>query len=293
MILQFFKKGLKIDPVTWVFGLAILSWLWRWHCGVLLHQLASPVLRNPSTDLTYWLFNYSGLCNLAIAAPFSYFIDSILIISALSIFILFIKQKKTEEVVAHAKIVAGLSILYTCSLFTYILTLNTVQTMHTHYLDGLLLASLPWCFANRTTQSLLWEGVRYFTCWVYSCAFLWKLGRGFWKYPLHGKSVILAENAAYLAQHPHNTIAQIQLWFIENPQFAHILLDVGMLMQAVFFIGFFTKKIDKYLFILPFLFHLLTYILLDVAFWEFLVLQGSFSCCDTGVAAPFFKHKQN
>ncbi len=283
MILSIFKKEFILKPITWVFSFAIFSWLWRWYCGVLLHQLASPVLRNPGTDLTYWLFNYSGVCNLAIAVPFSYIIDSTLIISALSIFILSIKQNTTKTVPIPyfsdfplSKLIAILSTVYSCSLFTYILTLNTVQTMHTHYLEGLLIASLPWCFTNRITQSLLWEGVRYFTCWVYSCAFLWKLGRGFWNYPLHGKAVILAENATYLTQHPHNTIAQIQFWFVEHPQFAHYLLDAGMLVQAVFIIGFFTKKIDKYLLILPFAFHSLTYILLDVTFWEFLVLQGTF-----------------
>ena len=147
-------------------------------------------------------------------------------------------------------------------------TLNSFQTLHTHYLAGLFFASIPFCFHRETIQNLLWQGVRYYTCWVYSCAFLWKFCRGFWQYPLHAKAIILAENATYLAQHHDNFIAKIQIWLIANPSFAHVLLDVGMVVQALFIVGFFTKKLDKWLFILPFLFHGLTYILLDVAFWE-------------------------
>ncbi len=260
-----------MTPTSWVFAFALASWVYRWQAGVLLSQLAEPVLGDPKTDLIYWIFNFLGICRLAVHAPFSYIIDSFLIL--LPIAILFLNFIKNNFPIWLKNILA---IFYTVFLFIYIISFNTFQTVHTHYLDGLLLSSVVFWFSNSKSQYLLWQGLRYYTCWVYSCAFFWKLGRGFWNYPLHAKAIILAENGTYLAQHHENIIAKIQLFFIENSSFGHILLDIGMVVQSIFIIGFFTKKLDKWLFVLPFFFHLLTYILLDVAFWEFLVLQGTF-----------------
>ncbi len=257
---------------NWVFGFAVASWLYRWQGGVLLSQLAEPVLRDPKVDLIYWIFNYLGVCQAVVHTPISWIIDGVLLIFPL----VFLFSNYQYFIGVSNFFKPFLAILYTVCLLVYIVSFNTFQTMHTHYLDGLLMASVVFGFSNNKTQNLLWQGLRYYTCWVYSCAFLWKLGRGFWNYPLHAKAIILAENGNYLAQHPHYYIAQIQLFLIQHPEFAHALLDIGMLVQSLFILGFFTKKLDKWLFILPFLFHTLTYILLDVAFWEFLVLQGAF-----------------
>ena len=274
MVSQLGKKIRAIPLVFWFYSVAILSWLYRWDGGALLHQLAEPVLRDTKTDALYWLLNYTNVCGFLVAAPASYLLDATLLACSMALVGGCFLEKDTFLTLPKVrKIVA---ILYSVVLLLYIVTFNTFQTMHTHYLDGLLVMSVVFWFDRPTTQGLLLEGVRYYTCWVYSCAFCWKLARGFWRYPLHAKAIIMAENAAYLAQNPTHYLAQAQHYFIQHPALAHYLLDAGMLLQGLFLVGFFTKKIDRLLFWLPFAFHLATYLLLDVAFWEFLILQLSF-----------------
>lgn len=271
MMAQLKNKIGELPLIFWFYSVGVLSWLYRFEGGVLLHQLAEPVLRNAKTDALYWLLNYTNVCRYLVVAPASYLLDGALL--TCSVALIGLSFLEGERFLWLRKRVA---ILYSVSLLLYIVTFNTFQTMHTHYLDGFLVMSVVFWFKRPTTQGLLLEGVRYYTCWVYSCAFCWKLARGFWRYPLHAKAIMIAENAAYLAQNPTHYLAQAQQYLIQHPALAHALLDAGMLVQGLFLVGFFTKKIDKLLFWLPFAFHLATYFLLDVAFWEFLILQLSF-----------------
>jgi hypothetical protein len=144
--------------------------------------------------------------------------------------------------------------------------------------------SFAFYFFDNTKFTLAWEGVRYYTCWIYTSSFIWKFVRGFWNYPLHAKAIIMHENATYLLQNPDTYLAKALQFLIVHEQFAHYFLNIGMLIQGVFILGFFTKKYDKLLFILPFFFHFTTYFLLDVCFFEFLILQLAFwhdsSSCD-------------
>lgn len=245
-----------------VYGFAVVSWVYRWFCGGLVYQYQQPILNNPGIDLSYWIAHLLHLPELISSAYFAPTFDILLLL--LPVFCFFY-TKNTR-----------LSIFYTIILFLYFITTNTYSTVHVHYLVGLLWASVVFWSAEATTFGLLWQGLRYYTCWTYFCAFLWKTGRGFFYLREHAEAVILQENMTYLLQNKNTYDANFLHYLLHHTDMAHYLLNAGMLLQATFIIGFFTKKYDKLLFILPFLFHASTYFLLDVVFWEILVLQFSF-----------------
>jgi hypothetical protein len=241
---------------------AILVWIYRWSAGVLPHQWGAPVLVQPNLDLTYWLFIGSGAAYFFSNGAPAYCLSFLLL--GLPILNIFYRNKPIS---------AYISGFYSLILMIYALLFNTYSSIHTSYLYGLWFASLAFWAFDAARFGLAWQALRYYTCWIYASAFGWKLVRGFWNYPLHAKAIIMHENAAYLLQNPNTYLAQALNFLIQHEQFAHYFLNIGMLIQGAFIIGFFTKKYDKWLFWLPFFFHFMTYFLLDVAFFEFLILQ--------------------
>jgi hypothetical protein len=255
------RSALLLIVMCW----AVFVWLFRWQSGVLPHQLSAPVLVQPNLDITYWIFIASGAAEFCSRGAPAYIMSSLLLgLPLLSI----LYRKKA--------ISAYFALFYAIILFLYTLLYNTYTCIHTSYLFGLWFVSFTFLFFDAQKFGLAWEGVRYYTCWIYASSFMWKLVRGFWNYPLHAKAIIMHENAAYLLQNPDTYLAKALQFLIVHEQFAHYFLNIGMLIQGVFILGFFTKKYDKLLFCLPFCFHFTTYFLLDVNFMAFLILQLAF-----------------
>ena len=241
---------------------AILMAAFRCQSGVLPCQWGAPVLVQPNLDATYWLFIYCGAAAFFSKGVGAYFLSGLLFL--LPILSIFYRKNKISAYICG---------FYSLALLVYALVFNTYSGTHTSYLYGLWFVSLAFCFFDDIKFGLAWEGVRHYACWIYASAFGWKLVRGFWHFPLHAKAIIMHENTTYLLQNPDTYLAQALRFLIAHEQFAHYFLNIGMLLQGVFIIGFFTKKYDRWLFWLPFAFHCTTYFLLDVAFFEFLILQ--------------------
>ena len=246
-----------------VFGAFLIAWLYRWDSHVLLHQLQQPVLKYPYVDLTYWVAHYFYLPdflvgNYAVALS----VDLGILAAAIGAIV---KPQMRVFPIVFSLLFAG-----------YFLCFNTYGNGHTHCLVGFLLIGIPFWSNNKITQALLWEGLRYFTIFLYACAFLWKLKRGFMFSEEHAIAILQQNNAAYLLQNPKTLLAEFLRYLLSHPLLAHYLVNVGALIQGCFLLGFFTKKADKLLFVLPFLFHTTSYFLFDVVFWEIWVLQVSF-----------------
>jgi hypothetical protein len=123
---------------------------------------------------------------------------------------------------------------------------------------------------------LVWEGLRYFLCWAFFAAFCWKLMRGYFWAPDHGLALLQSTRAAYLAFHADTILGEFLSWLIRQPNLVYALMCIGGLIQSVFGIGFFTKRFDWLLFSLHFCFHLSTYLLMDIVFFELWVLNLAF-----------------
>ena len=245
-----------------VFGFSFIALLFRWCCGVMLHQLCAPVMTYPYLDPALWVLHLlhipEFLTGNAVAA---WCFDIGMLVSAA---VLTVWQPR------------GWVAAWVVCVFLYMECYNTYGGSHTHCLVGLLFAPIPFLFREPRRFAFAMQGLRYYTLWIYASAFGWKLLRGFMWQPLHGSGIIAAENALYLHQHPNTWLAHSLQWLILHPPYAQIIVVGGALLQSVFWVGFFTKRFDKLLFVLPFLFHAATYFLLDVVFYEVLVLQVAF-----------------
>ncbi len=69
----------------------------------------------------------------------------------------------------------------------------------------------------------------------------------------HSGLVIKKSFAAYMFYHPHGLPATIYFWLLEHYITAQVIFISGFLMEGCFIIGFFTKRFDRYLFVLSLL----------------------------------------
>jgi hypothetical protein len=250
--------------VQWTFGIWILAWCYRLHAHVLLHQMEAPVLNYPYIDLTYWLAHFARIPELSTQNHIlAYAIDLALLL--IPILCLLLPEKRRYP------------ILFTLFFLPYYFSFNTFGMSHTHCLIGFLFVPMIFWSNNVRTQYFLWEAVRYFTLWIFVCAFFWKLGRGYFFEPEHGQAILQSTRAAYLFYQGDTWLGQLLKYLISHPELSYALMVFGALLQGSFIIGFFTKKLDTYYFWAAVVFHLTTWILMDIVFFELLVCNISFA----------------
>jgi len=246
-----------------VFGGVLLSLVYRWLAHSLMGQLAAPVFVFPYVDLTYWGLHLARIpqwivSHHAVAVLF----DVLLFGAAFGSF--FFTKKRIFP------------ILFGLLYFVYFVSYNSFGAHHTHCMVGILLISIPFWFRNEKTFDLLWEGLRYFTLWVYSSAFLWKLFRGSLFNYEQGVANFMNENAAHIALNPDAWMNNIYAFFIAHPGLSFIVSTGAILVEGLFIIGFFTKKYDWWWFVLPIIFHTMTYLFIHVMFYELLIFNLTF-----------------
>ncbi len=245
-----------------VFGGVLLSLIYRWLAHSLMSQLAAPVLVFPYVDLTYW-----GLHLMRIPQWISAHYTAAILFDVL------LFGTALGSLLTNRRI---FPILFGLLYFVYFVSYNSFGAHHTHCMVGILLVSIPFWFRAEKTFDLLWEGLRYFTLWVYSSAFLWKLLRGSLFHYEQGVANFMNENATHIALNPDAWTTGIYMFFITHPGLSFAASVLAILAEGLFIIGFFTKKYDWWWFVLPIIFHTMTYLFIHVMFYELLILNLTF-----------------
>lgn len=243
-----------------IFSLLLLSLVWSFLSNTLVHQLCAPVITYPYVDPTYWVMNWLRIPEIITG---NYVVSSIfdgLLFGACALSLIFPGRKL---------FIWSFIILY----FIYFITYNTYGAHHTGNKWGLLLIAVPFTAANNKSFNYLWQGLRYFLIFGYSCAFLWKFFRFGWLYPDQGLLILKKNAAAYLYFESHTLRAGVYHWLLQHPARVTTLSVTGMILEGLFIIGFFTRKFDRYLLILSVLLPFGFWLMADAYFFEMLILS--------------------
>ena len=139
-------------------------------------------------------------------------------------------------------------------------------------LGGALIITIPFWAAKDKNFETLWDALRYYVCWIYFSAFLWKIVNGSMFQADFGVLTMKKNLAEYLYHNPGTLKAHIYNYFISHP----LLPDIGdklvYLLEAAFIAGFFTKKYDSLLILLIIAIHAITYFFTDRLFIELCIL---------------------
>jgi hypothetical protein len=219
-----------------VFSIILAFLLYYFFSHTLLHQLGQPALTYPYVDPSYWLILLTGLPAMLTHAPIaSALFDTTLVLSC--VLVVFMPRRRI------------FIILFFFLYGTYFIVFNLYGGLHTGSRIGILLAPIPFMATGNGTFVLLWEGLRYFTLFTYADAFLWKLFRGTWLHSQQGILIVRKNLAAYLYLNPATVQAKVYYWSLQHPVVTNGLFSAGFIMEGFFVIGFFTRRYDRYLFL--------------------------------------------
>ena len=254
----------RITLTRLVTGAILLFLTLRLAEHAMLSELQSPPLFTVEIDFTYWLFRESGIPawimqHRAAAILF----DILLFSSGLLSFALPLNRK----------ILAVFALL----LFLYAMIFDLYATHHLAQVYGLMIVMLPFLVGNNDKFTLAWEGMRYFTCFIYFMAFIWKtcIGQSFY-YLQQGADTFKNNLVSFISLNPDTRMTHFYEWFLRHEW----ILNTGekglVLLEGIMVAGFFTKKYDRWLIWVPVMIHVTTYFFSDVFFIELLVVDLSF-----------------
>ncbi|HEY4154172.1 MAG TPA: hypothetical protein VGM24_02065 [Puia sp.] len=255
--------GLRDRLCRITFSLILISLIYSFYSHTLTSQLLKPVLIFPSNDLTYWVIHLTRLPaiitgHLAIAVAF----DLILFLSC--VWCILHPQRRVWPV------------LFFIFYLLYFVIFNSYGLFHAHKRVGVLLLPIPFMMAGDRSFLLIWKGLRYYVCYIYGTAFLWKLFRGSGFYGQQAVLIIKRNLTAYLYYDPGSLLSKIYSWMILHPQVPALLSAAGFMLEGLFIIGFFTRRMDRGLFLLSIILPLGFLFMADTLFLELIFLAICF-----------------
>lgn len=242
----------------WFFSFAFVVQLYYFVNSAMLSSLLRPVLVYPSTDITYWFLLHYRIPQTLTQTPFLPATFDVLLF-----FVIAAAHFLTESRRWWA-------FCYTILIALYMITFGIYSGHHFHGLVMLLLGSIPFWFSGSKQFPLIAEGARYYFLFIFSSAFAWKFLRGGLFQPQQMVNILKAQHASFLYTDASTWHASFLRYFIIHPEAAQALLIAAALLQACFWVGFFTKKWDSALFYLAILFCALNLLVMRIPSFEIL-----------------------
>ena len=257
-----FKLKERKKIVRILFLLILIFETYLYYSNTLLHQLKKPLLKLLDLDVTYYVFHFLKIPATIINNSFlSFSFDLILFILIILIIIYPLKRF----------LIVSFFILF----FTYLITRNSYGVFHEHLFNGVIFAVFPFIFRSNLTTKYLWEFTRYIHLFIYSSAFLWKIGRFSFFDSNQLSSIIELNLTSYMLENPKTYFTYFYKSILLHPYFLFLIGLIGLLLEALFLIGFFTKKYDSYLFFLGIFIHCFFWIFADAFYFPILLISLS------------------
>lgn len=140
------------------------------------------------------------------------------------------------------------AIIYSVVYIFYLYGLYGNITHFQHPLIGGFWIQVAFWATKDSIFDILWNCVRYYSCWTFGSAGTWKFINGAIFQNDFGIAAFKSNYAWYLYQNPDTNRAGIYKFFLKHPD----LLNYGsifiFIMEISMLIGFFTKKFDTVLF---------------------------------------------
>ena len=220
--------------------------------------LSPPPLHYLSVNFTYWLVAGSGLLSVLSSSAFYYIFLGLV----------------PAMIVLHRY--APVAWLFSALLAAYMITFNALAGHHYHSMVAAFAVTVPFWFRDEKAFWIVFSGVRFYACFFFASAALWKIWRGSVFDHGHVANLIQLEYANLLTAHPDGFAARVLLLIIDNPWIGDVLFGMVVLIQLAFAVGFFTGRFDTLLLLLIVVFIAGNYIFFHVASWEVLIFALCF-----------------
>lgn len=139
-----------------------------------------------------------------------------------------------------------------------------------HYLSAMVVGSMLLLIPQAEAFSYGWHLYRYYACFVYSSAFVWKVVHG-GMFDLSGVQVVKENIATYMILNPDTWYTSFYAWLIRNEWLLTSGTLITYLLEGSFILGFFTRKFDAWLIVFILLIHWALYLTVDTSFVEWYI----------------------
>jgi hypothetical protein len=235
-----------------VFGYFLVLLIYRYYSSSFLIFAVGQPVKGPDLDYAFWLSHLTGFPHFIIQHYWaSLFIDSGVVIFALACFF----SNK------HRAVFCTLLLLF---FFVQRMTLESYACTHSKSMSTVFIALLPFCFKKDVTFSLVAEFSRYFLIYVLVASAFYKFYNGGLSDPSNFATVLVNQHSDLAILNPSHICYKVASFLIARPAVAGTSYVLLFLIQAIFIIGFFTKKYDRFLFIALFIFAVMTYFIMRI-----------------------------
>lgn len=252
--------------ITYYYVCFLVLFFIRWVDGLALVQLGKNPINTPRQDPIMWLWHWIKGPQLFSGTVMSYTLT--MTVMGLPLVILYLqKQKKNNR-----------QIILTHILLTaiFIITIYAYPTLSVRKYLPMVLVPLAFVFATDDRYRFAIRSLRYWVCYVFASAALWKIARGVVWDSHHMVETIRSQHIDNIVHWPNHYVTKIASWLISNPQMCYALLVVAVISQLTFAIGFFTRKYDKWLIALLITFVIADYLVMRIEYWEYVLLLPLF-----------------
>jgi hypothetical protein len=226
----------------------------------LVSQLHGAVLYNPNVDVTFWMFLLVGLPQFLVQHYWAGLVFDVLLVGTALASAVYVERYWFVRV-------------FTALYFVFNMVIALYGTHHIHSKLAPLFLGVAFCTSSLPRFYFLWEFVRYYNLFIYFSAFAWKCLRGTMFYTGQLTEHLKMQNTTWLANQPDSIQSAFCRWAIAHPHIMDGMYWSGMVLEAVFLVGFFTRRYDYVLLVLSVGLHILNWQLLHVNFIEFLLLN--------------------
>ncbi len=233
--------------------------IYKYLNGMFLYQL-HPDFFYVRLDVVTWMFMQTGLHKWLLNNNSGCALFDILFYSApLILFLVYIKRNQLTKYAAVYMLIINFIYVQCYTLYPA----NSIEA----YVSWLL---FPVVFIpdDEKTVELLFDGLRYFFIFFFASSGVWKLAQG-------GLFNVSQMSGLLLNQHKEMLInskvfwqSKFIMWLIQRPQISYLFYLSSALLQLSFLVGFFTKRLDKYLAIAFILFLMMDYLLMHISYFE-------------------------
>ncbi|MDQ3552299.1 MAG: hypothetical protein M3413_12310 [Bacteroidota bacterium] len=261
--------GFKIKNQFILFYLIcfIVNYLWLFSNSLLLSSL-NPIFFVNELDFTKNIVMLTNLHHFIIKEQWLALVFDLLYI-ALPVLLTFatLKNHKAVQFIAFATSIFSLVYFSLLSSYTFI---------SVHACIGWVF--VPLIFSAKTNEGLYFyfNSARYYFILIIASSAIWKIRLGGVFNPEQMSGILLHQHKHYLAAFNSDWFTNLNFFLVRNSSISYFLYLAAFFIELIFLIELFTKRYDRLLVILLFLFIVFDLLIMQIFYFTWLGFAGFF-----------------
>ena len=232
--------------------------IFKWSNDMLLYQQQPSFIYN-TFDIFSWMFLQTRIPHWLLQTKHFLLFDMIYYTAPL---LLLLSAHFKPKLIPHdALYILIVNWIYLQSYFLYPISSYTI------FIAWLLFPIIFLANGDKTFV-LLFDGVRYFFLYFFLSAGIWKIRIGGVFNPEQLSAILLEQHKEMLTNSPGYWLSQFYHWLIQHTTFSYVLYVMVTFMELSFITGFFTKRYDKFLILIYFIFLFADYFVMRIPYFE-------------------------